>query len=163
MSPPRGLGWSLLVIAGAAAAAAWRRLDVVTVRGTSMAPTLLPGERLLVARLSRAPRVGDVVLAADPRDPQRELVKRVALVRDGEIVLRGDSPAASTDSRAFGALPSDRIEWRVLARYWPPLRIGRVTSGAQAHPLPHDVPELGGEPACAFPEALIAGDGGPDD
>lgn len=158
MSSPRGLRWSVLLIAGAAAAiAAWRRLDVVTVRGTSMAPSLLPGERLLVVRLRGAPRVGDVVLAADPRDPERELVKRVALVHGEEVILRGDSPAASTDSRAFGALPGDGIEWRVLARYWPPLRIGRVLPGEQAHRTP-DAEDLGGEQACAFPESLIAGD-----
>jgi signal peptidase I len=158
MSSPRGLRWSLLLIAGAAAAlAGWRRLDVVTVRGTSMAPTLLPGERLLVVRRRGAPRVGDVVLAADPRDPERELVKRVAVVRDGEITLRGDSPAASTDSRVFGALEGDGIEWRVFARYWPPLRIGRVLPGEQAPP-PLEAHELGGEPACAFPESLIAGE-----
>lgn len=161
MPVPRGLRRLLFVLAGtaagAAAVAAWRRLDIVTVRGTSMAPTLLPGERLLVARAGGPPRVGDVVLVADPRDSRRELVKRVAHVGDGEVVLRGDSPAASTDSRTFGALPIDSVTWRVVGRYWPPLRIGRVMPGERAQaPLPEE-PELGGEPACTFPEALIAG------
>ncbi len=137
MSPGRAKIRTLvlvLVLGLAAAAAAWRRLDVVEVRGTSMAPTLLPGERLLVARLPRSARVGEVVLAADPRDARRELVKRVTALGGGGVVLRGDSPAASTDSRTFGAVPMAAVRWHVLARYWPPLRFGRVT--AAHHVLP---------------------------
>ncbi len=131
-------------------AVARRRLDVVEVRGRSMAPTLLAGDRLLVARLP--PRPGDVVLAADPRDPGRELIKRVASVERG-LVLRGDNPAASTDARTFGALPANAVQWRVIGRYWPMDRIGRVG----APPPALELLEEGGEPACAFPEALIAG------
>lgn len=158
MSPVRGARWPLLVLAAVTASLAWRRLDVVTVRGTSMAPTLLPGERLLVVRGVRPPRVGEVVLATDPREPGRELVKRVVDVRGGQVTLRGDSPAASTDSRAFGTLPEDATRWRVLLRYWPPLRIGRVTAAHHVAADAFEAVDQGGEPACAFPEALIAGD-----
>jgi signal peptidase I len=101
-----------------------RHVDVVEVRGRSMAPTLLPGDRLLVARLQ--PRVGDVVLAADPRDPQRELIKRVSAIGPGGVVLRGDNPASSTDGRSFGAIAIPAVTWRALVRYWPPLRAGRL-------------------------------------
>jgi signal peptidase I len=89
-----------------------------------MAPTLLPGDRLLVARLQ--PRVGDVVLAADPRDPKRELIKRVSAIGPGGVVLRGDNPASSTDGRSFGAIANPAVTWRALVRYWPPLRAGRL-------------------------------------
>jgi signal peptidase I len=107
-------------------AAASRRLDVVEVRGNSMAPTLRPGDRLVVIRLDRLPRVGDVVLAGDPRDSSRELVKRVAAVgRDG-VELRGDNPGASTDGRTFGPVPAPAIRWRVRFRYWPLARVGRA-------------------------------------
>jgi signal peptidase I len=105
-----------------------RRLDVVEVRGRSMAPALLPGDRLLVARLG-PPRVGDVVLAADPRDPRRELIKRVSTL-DGGVVLRGDNRPLSSDARTFGALPSSAVRWRVVGRYWPADRIGRVGNSA---------------------------------
>lgn len=93
-----------------------------------MVPTLLPGDRLLVEAITlrrRPPRAGEVVLALDPRAPQRELVKRVAEhdpVTD-LVELRGDAPEASSDSRAFGAVPRGQIRWRVAARYWPPRRI----------------------------------------
>lgn len=146
---PGGLVWPLIALVGWAVAR--RRLDVAEVRGRSMAPTLLPGDRLLVVRL--APRAGDVVLAPDPRAPDRELIKRVASVDERGVVLRGDNPAFSTDARAFGAVPADSVRWRVVGRYWPVSRIGRPG-------LPPPVLELldeGGEPACAFPEALIAG------
>ena len=113
----------------AAAAAARRWLDVVEVQGGSMAPTLLPGEWLVVERRTyaeRPPLMGEIVLAADPRDAERELIKRVAAVdrAAGTVELRGDAPDASTDSRSFGAIPIGAVRWRVVARYWPPDRIG---------------------------------------
>ena len=118
--------------AGIAAVAFARRwLDVVEVQGRSMAPALLPGEWLLVERRTyghRRPRVGEIVLAADPRDPSRELIKRVTSV-DGHammIELAGDAPDSSTDSRTFGAIPAGDIRWRVIARYWPAERIARL-------------------------------------
>ena len=105
------------------AVVAARRLDVVVVRGRSMAPTLLPGDRLVAARLTRSPRRGEIVLAADPREPGRELVKRVSSVTGGRVALRGDDPAASTDGRTFGDLRADTMRWRVIARCWPPGRL----------------------------------------
>ena len=115
----------------AAGAAATRWLDVVEVQGGSMAPALLPGDRIVVesrSYQSRAPRPGEVVLAADPRKSDRELIKRVATVdEDGAAAdLRGDAPDESTDSREFGAVPLSAIRWRAAFRYWPPERAGRI-------------------------------------
>jgi nickel-type superoxide dismutase maturation protease len=136
MSPPRpgiSLIAALTAAAGAlaAGAAARRWLDAVEVRGASMAPTLLPGDRLLVESSTfrrRRPRAGELVLAPDPREPARELVKRVAAADTdaGTLELRGDAADASTDSRAFGAVPAGTVQWRILARYWPPSRAGRL-------------------------------------
>jgi hypothetical protein len=96
-------------------------------------------------------------LAADPRRPSRELIKRVARVAATGIHLLGDNPAASADARAFGALAPASIEWRALLRYWPPARAGRIPA-PRTGTEPGLVPiEEGGEPACALPEALIAG------
>lgn len=119
-----GLGLAAVAVANVA-----RWLDAVEVRGASMAPTLLPGDRLLVEALSfarRSPRVGEIVLAADPREPERELVKRVvAVMANGDLVVGGDSAQRSTDSRAFGPLPRGAVRWRVVLRYGPPRRFGR--------------------------------------
>jgi nickel-type superoxide dismutase maturation protease len=133
MARRRGLSGPLFLVLGMAAGITVGRrwLDVVEVRGSSMAPGLLPGDRLLVESRTyhlRAPRPGEVVLAADPREPERELIKRVAAVDDASASaeLRGDDPAASTDSREFGAVPLAAIRWRAAYRYWPPQRVGRV-------------------------------------
>ncbi|HEX2140867.1 MAG TPA: nickel-type superoxide dismutase maturation protease [Candidatus Limnocylindria bacterium] len=139
--------------------ASWvlRRTDAVEVVGGSMSPTLLPGDRLLVESWTyarRAPRRGEVVLAADPRSPARELIKRVAAVHGAHVDLRGDAAAASTDSRHFGRLRIHDVRWRVGLRYWPLRRIGALPPP----PAPLLLEPPGGEPACAAFEALIAGD-----
>jgi nickel-type superoxide dismutase maturation protease len=132
MRTRRGRIGPLFMIAIAAlgsAALARRWLDLVEVRGSSMAPALLAADWLLVERWSytrRAPRRDEVVLAADPRDSRRELVKRVAAVAGGQVRIAGDNAAASTDSASFGPLPSAAVRWRVVARCWPPGRIGRI-------------------------------------
>jgi nickel-type superoxide dismutase maturation protease len=132
MSRRRPLVALLGAAAGVAAGvAASRWLDVVEVQGGSMAPALLPGDRLLVesrSYLRRAPRPGEIVLAADPRQGDRELIKRVASVDEssGAADLRGDAPDESTDSREFGEVPVSAIRWRAALRYWPPERAGRL-------------------------------------
>ena len=108
---------AFLALAFVVAAVLRSRLDVVEVRGRSMLPTLRPGDRLLVIRPWRPVRVGDVVLAPDPRDERRELVKRVVAVDASGVTLRGDNPASSTDARVFGSIPADRVRWRVAGRF----------------------------------------------
>jgi nickel-type superoxide dismutase maturation protease len=146
-------------MAVAAAAAALRRLDAVEVVGRSMAPALLPGDRLLVESWTfrrRAPRPGEVVLADDPRSPSRELTKRVAAVRDGTLDLRGDLPTSSSDSRHFGPVPASTVRWRVAARYWPPSRAGLIRHAPRTS-APLELEPLGGEPACTALGDLVVG------
>jgi hypothetical protein len=136
-----------ILLAIAALALVRRQVDAVEVRGRSMAPTLLPGDRLLVLRAR--PRVGDVALAPDPRRPARELIKRVAAVGPNGVALRGDNAAASTDA----TVPPPSVQWRAILRYWPPSRAtARLERPERLSPI-----DQGGEPACAFPEAIVAG------
>ena len=87
----------------------------VTVEGSSMAPTYLPGERLTALRRWRPIRTGDVVVVRDPRDGSRWLLKR-CVGRDGSLLdLRGDNVEASTDSRVFGLVPSRHVAYIVLS------------------------------------------------
>lgn len=101
------------------------RFLVVTVVGSSMEPTLLPGDRVLVRRHRRAPvGVGDVLVFHEP-DGQRA-IKRVAAVAGDAVpdsvrpvtggtdvvpsemlVLLGDG-IRSGDSRQWGFIPADR-------------------------------------------------------
>ena len=95
----------------------------VVVSGESMRPTLAPGDRLVVVPTARL-RLGEVVAVADPRESGRLLVKRIGALRDGQVELRGDNPAASTDSRQFGGVPRNQVVGTALYRYYPPKRAG---------------------------------------
>ncbi|NUP01152.1 MAG: hypothetical protein HOV97_33350 [Nonomuraea sp.] len=124
----------------------WLRLRylVVTVEGESMVPAYRPGERVLVRRTSaRGLRTGQVVvlsrfgasagdgrwiikrLAAVPGDPiPRETIPALRTapgtrVPDGHLVVLGDNPARSHDSRRSGYLTADRLLGVVLRKIDP--------------------------------------------
>lgn len=45
----------------------------------------------------------------------------------GTVWVIGDNRSgASVDSRVLDAIPLDEVGWKVVARYWPPLRAGRI-------------------------------------
>ncbi len=85
-----------------------------------MAPTYRAGERVTLVRRRRAVRVGDVVVAPDPREPSRLLFKRCVATSKEGLELRGDNPGASTDSRHFGPLATRRVTWVVARSSWRP-------------------------------------------
>ena len=120
---PTGVGLAGAVALGIVAVVVRPRR--VVVEGRSMEPTLAPGDRLLVVR-ARSLHAGDVVAVRDPRDPKRVLVKRIGAVLDDGIVVRGDNPGASTDSRSFGPVPSGAVLGRVVRCYAPSWRAGPV-------------------------------------
>jgi signal peptidase I len=122
----------VVVVLAVAVLAVRRRYLLVTVSGASMAPTLRPGERVLVVRRRWRPadRGAIVVLAAPaaathdptlsrwrlkrvvagPGDPVPPEVARRLGLPDGSLVpaahlmVMGDNPR-SEDSRAWGAVP----------------------------------------------------------
>ena len=89
-----------------------------------MEPALRPGDWIVVSRLFRPPRVGEIVLVRDPRDPEHLMLKRVASVDDGACTVLGDHPEESTDSRTFGPVPLANVIAKALFRYGPIGRIG---------------------------------------
>lgn len=98
-----------------------RRFARYEVQGRSMLPALAPGDYVIVdygAYRQAAPRLGDVVLLRDPRDPRREVVKRIRRVASDHVWVEGDNPAASTDSRTYGHVSSENVLGRVRWRYW---------------------------------------------
>jgi len=101
------------------------RLVRVEVQGPSMAPTLLPGDRLVIVT-TRHVRPGQVIAVSDPRDPARTLVKRVAALGSEGVEIVGDNPAGSTDSRTFGPVPAGTVIGRAVYRYAPAERVGRI-------------------------------------
>ncbi|MHB1711537.1 MAG: nickel-type superoxide dismutase maturation protease, partial [Acidimicrobiales bacterium] len=106
---PATITLSIVALAAGTAAAAGlvRRVQV---EGASMAPALLPGDRLLVVKWPRL-KPGEVVVVRDPRHPARVLVKRVARVDQAGRTLEilGDAPGSSTDSRTFGPLSRSSV------------------------------------------------------
>lgn len=78
-----------------------------------MLPAYRGGDEVLVdagAYDDLPPRPGDVVLAVHPFQAGVRIVKRVQRITpEGRIVLVGDNPSESTDSRSFGALRPDQI------------------------------------------------------
>lgn len=100
------------------------------VTGRSMLPTLVPGDVVLVvpAPLRRIRR-GDVVVIADPREPGRSTIKRVTGTDAATLWVEGDNPAASTDSRTYGALPVEAVRgWVPVRLGLPPRRLTSITS-----------------------------------
>jgi nickel-type superoxide dismutase maturation protease len=89
------------------------------VSGPSMLPTLVSGDRLLVARIGRL-SAGDLVVLRDPTNPSRLICKRIVSSDGVHVVVQGDNVRASTDSRAFGPVPVEQVVGRVIRRYWPP-------------------------------------------
>ena len=113
----------------------WR----VAVAEWSMAPALEPGDWLITdPRVRDWPPPGAVVLLREPGSGEL-VVKRVVArapatvatefgpmpLDEGEAWVEGDA-AASHDSRHYGPVPRDRLVARVVIRYWPPRRAGRV-------------------------------------
>jgi nickel-type superoxide dismutase maturation protease len=120
------------LIAVGVTAAVWlgRRYRRFAISGQSMLPTLAAGDWVLVderAYRSKLPLRGHIVIARDPRQLDRHIVKRVVSVDlHGEIRLEGDNPEESTDSRQFGPVSAPLIQGRVRWRYWPAPRFGSI-------------------------------------
>lgn len=108
--PHAALGDVLCLIIGR-----YRRFRVV---GHSMEPLLSPDHEVLldpVAYSCTLPEIGDIVVTYHPRQPDLRIIKRVEFVApDGSCYLRGDNPAASTDSRRFGLIPLNKLIGKVV-------------------------------------------------
>jgi nickel-type superoxide dismutase maturation protease len=101
----------------------------VEVRGSSMLPSLSPGDWALAVAPSRYRR-GEVVVVEHPARPGFEMVKRLVavpgdLTPDGRVLepdefwIEGDQPESSTDSRSFGPVRRHHLKARVRLVYRP--------------------------------------------
>ena len=97
----------------------------MAVRGHSMEPALREGDWLLVLPPRRAMRPGDVVLARDPHDRSRLVVKRVG-GREGDDVVLEECTRHPSESGRFGVVPSSDVVGHAAFRYAPLSRFGPV-------------------------------------
>lgn len=119
-----------------------------------MRPLLAPGDRVaLVPARRRRLRPGDLVVVRDPRRPQRRMIKRVTDIDEPRAWVRGDNPAASTDSRTFGWVPLPRLVARPVRRYAPASRAGPLSRDSDRVATP---PGLTTTPPAAAAESAGA-------
>jgi nickel-type superoxide dismutase maturation protease len=90
----------------------YRRIRVV---GPSMVPTLRHGD-VVLARRTRHPRTGDVVVVTWVTRPGQLSIKRAARPEQENWHVEGDNSTASTDSRELGPA---QVHGVVVARLWP--------------------------------------------
>ena len=118
------LGWVIVVVVALAVAVVTRAVAVQTysVPTSSMAPTLVPGDRILVDKLSGTVHRGDIVVFANvpaDRGGPPTLVKRV-------IGLPGETISS--------AGPRVLIDGRPIAEPWLPVLHGQCAEqGAHIH------------------------------
>jgi len=102
--------------------------STVKVSGSSMSPTFMPGDWLLVKSIgsnSHPIKINQIYLVNDPERPGVKLLKRVKDIEINQIAgdkfehkywVEGDHPA-STDSRKWGWLDESEVISRVVIRY----------------------------------------------
>jgi len=119
-----------LLFGGVLLRAGGRHFVRVAVSGHSMEPGLEDGDWLLVDRSEKTFIAGDVVVARDPRNRERLIVKRVGEVgTDSQLWLRSDHPAHADE--VIGPVDRSDVVGRARMRYWPVRRLGLLdgTSG----------------------------------
>lgn len=81
-----------------------------------MLPTLKPAQTVLLsprAYQQSPPLPGEIVLAKHPNQAHLITIKRVSSATASGVILLGDNPAESTDSRSLGTIPLTNILGRV--------------------------------------------------
>jgi nickel-type superoxide dismutase maturation protease len=97
------------------------------VRDMSMSPTLRPGDRVVALQWWWRPKVADVVVFREPDAHLTFAVKRIVrLEADGWLTVHGDNANVSRDSREFGPVPRNLLVGKVVYRYLPAERRGRL-------------------------------------
>jgi hypothetical protein len=124
-----------------------------------MVPAILPGDWLVVSPLATSwPPVGSVVVFREPLGDTLAM-KRVAarggarvpyaggflVLADDEAWLLSDADEKAAaavgfgppvDSQRYGPVGADALVARVLFRYWPARRFGRIAGGPRRGDLP---------------------------
>ena len=104
------LFWSLVILVMVALVAALplavrHRFEGALIPSASMAPTLLAGDYVLVDKSTHWPARGDLVVFADPTEPDQLLVKRIVGLGGEELTVRGHDVFINCAPPADGCRP----------------------------------------------------------
>ncbi|KAL3077480.1 hypothetical protein niasHS_012186 [Heterodera schachtii] len=138
----RFLGTTLKIVGGLCVPLTF--FDVIayptSVIGSSMEPTLLPGDFVLISRISvGSPSVGDIFCFCSPFDPKTTHIKRVAALggqtaenkREQQVVVplnhvwvHADNVTLTgvLDSRHYGEVNCGLLKGKAVCVIWPPKR-----------------------------------------
>src|SRR5512132_3439867 len=113
VGPVKGSGrlfWTLVLLAMAVVVVALplavrHRFEGVWIPSTSMAPTLLVGDYVLMDKAAHWRARGDLVVFTDPSDANETLVKRIVGLGGEEIVVQGRSVYINCEPPADGCRP----------------------------------------------------------
>jgi signal peptidase I len=102
--------WTLVLLGVVALAVALplavrSRFEGVSIPSTSMAPTLLVGDYVLIDKAAHWPARGDLVVFTDPADANEALVKRIVGLGGEEIVVQGHDVYINCEPSADGCRP----------------------------------------------------------
>lgn len=97
----------------------------IAIAGASMEPALRSGQWWLVRRTTDV-RPGQMIVFWHPIRTDLLTVKRVDHRQKAGWWVLGDNPAASDDSRYFGAIEPEQVVGRLVLRYRPMVAIART-------------------------------------
>lgn len=87
---------------------------VIKVEGDSMTPTYVPNQVVMATKLFISLAPGDIVVAIDPIDNSKFIIKRIKYVNGDKVFLVGDNANISLDSRYFGEVEISTICGKIL-------------------------------------------------
>lgn len=96
---------ALLALVVALPLAVRHRFEGVWIPSTSMAPTLLVGDYVLIDKAAHWRVRGDLVVFTDPSDGNQTLVKRIVGLGGEEIVVQGRDVYINCEPRTDGCRP----------------------------------------------------------
>uniref|UniRef100_A0A914MG86 Mitochondrial inner membrane protease subunit n=1 Tax=Meloidogyne incognita TaxID=6306 RepID=A0A914MG86_MELIC len=111
----------------------------MSISGTSMLPTLVPGDVVWISKIFPKPVTGDIFVFTAPPDPTKNHIKRIValegdtartkqggrvLVPKNHIWVVSDNLKCPTvlDSRAYGPVNCGLIVGKATCLIWPPSR-----------------------------------------
>lgn len=128
-----GLGLGAAILFAGVVIVSGRRFTRVAVSGHSMEPGLRAGDWLLIDRTETVFVPTDVVVARDPRERRRLIVKRVRDVdTDFQLWLASDHPAHVDE--VIGPVDPAHVLGLARLRYWPLARVAVIGSGSGRAP-----------------------------